>query len=613
MRVWVPFSARPVLQHAATDLTSYDPAFLGLAARLQPGVQASQTLPTVAAIGARSMQFVTGPQTSGIRSTDVVPMLAGNYFPPSGEAPDTIARASSLMIPILILLVTCTNVSALLAGLAIARRREIAVRLALGAARRRIVRQLVTESILLAIAAAALALLVIWILLRFVESSVADVHVVIDWRVVLFTLVVAVAAGVIFGLSPALHGTRVPLSDVLKDAASGVVAPRSRLQSGLVVAQIALTQPLLLGMGALILELREDLAKVPSPVFADRVLDVRFNTNPRYGALDQAREDTLRRLQDRFAALPGVVAIVPQANADDYFDAAVYRADQIGDEDRRLSVRAHAAPAGYFSLMGIPIIRGRDFETADREDPTAIVIGSTAASRLWPGVEPVGRRLVSFSPTRRGGIFTVVGVVDETRAGLQDSGDEIRVFVPSVAVTGHFLIRTQAPAQPMAPVIRAEAVAEAPDLPLLSVRTLDAIESEQRTSLTRAVAGIGGAGALALFLSAIGLYATVALAVRHRVREIGIRTALGADRQQVVRWFLMRGLRLCLVGLGLGLTLSVVAVRLIAALQGEEPSSSIAGLAALVAGIAIAVALFATWIPARRAAAIDPILALRVE
>jgi ABC-type antimicrobial peptide transport system permease subunit len=150
-------------------------------------------------------------------------------------------------------------------------------------------------------------------------------------------------------------------------------------------------------------------------------------------------------------------------------------------------------------------------------------------------------------------------------------------------------------------------------LPLLSVRTLDAIESEQRTSMTRAVAGIGGAGALALFLSAIGLYATVALAVRHRVREIGIRTALGADRQQVVRWFLMRGLRLCLVGLGLGLTLSVVAVRLIAALQGEEPSSSIAGLAALVAGIAIAVALFATWIPARRAAAIDPILALRVE
>jgi putative ABC transport system permease protein len=252
MRVWVPFSARPLLQRTATDLTSYDPAFLGLAARLQPGVQPSQALATVEAIGARSMQRGTGPQSAGLRSTDVVPMLAANYFPPSGEGPDPMTRATSLMIPLLILLVTCTNVSALLAGRAIARRLEIAVRLALGAARRRIVRQLLTESILLAVAAGTLALVVIWILLRFVESSVADVHVVIDWRVLLFTLVVAVAAGVIFGLSPALHGTRVSLAEVLKDSAGGVVWPRSRLQSGLVVAQIALTQPLLLGMGALI-------------------------------------------------------------------------------------------------------------------------------------------------------------------------------------------------------------------------------------------------------------------------------------------------------------------------------------------------------------------------
>ena len=121
------------------------------------------------------------------------------------------------------------------------------------------------------------------------------------------------------------------------------------------------------------------------------------------------------------------------------------------------------------------------------------------------------------------------------------------------------------------------------------------------------------AGALVLFLSAIGLYATVALAVRHRVREIGIRTALGADRQQVVRWFLRRGLRLCLVGIGLGLTLSAIVVRLMSALRGEEPSSSMAGLAMLITGIAMAVALLATWIPARRAAAIDPLLALRVD
>jgi predicted permease len=613
MRVWLPFGARPLLQRTTTDLASYDPAFLGLAARLQPGVQPSQTLPTVEAIGARSLQLMTGPRSAGIRSTDVVPMLAGNYFPPSGETPDTLARVSSLMLPLLILLVTCTNVSALLAGLAIARRREIAVRLALGAARRRIVRQLVTESVLLAVTAGALALLVIWILLRLVESSVADAHVVIEWRAVVFTLVVAVTAGIIFGLSPSLHGTRVSLSEVLKDSAGGVVGPRSRLQSSLVVAQIALTQPLLLGMGALILELREDLGKVRSPVFAERVLDVRFNTNPRYGAMDQAREDTLRRLQDRFAALPGVVAIVPQENTDEYFGAAVHHADLVGEAADRLQIRAQAAPPGYFALMGFPIVRGRDFDPAHREDRTAVVIGAGAANQLWPGADPIGRRLVSISPSRRGSLFTVVGVVDDPSAGLRDTGDEIRVFVPDVRITGHFLIRTQAPAQPMVPAVRAAAVAEAPDLPLVSVRTLDAIESEQRTSLTRAMAGVSSAGGLALFLSAIGLYAVVTFAARQRVREIGIRTALGADRPQVVGWFLMRGLRLSLAGMVMGLTLSVIVVRLMAAVRGETPSSAIFGVAALVAGIAIVVALVATWIPARRAAAVDPLLALRVE
>ena len=566
MRVWLPLGTRPILLRTNTDLTSYDPAFLGLAARLQPGVDPDQTLPTVDAIAARSMQLTTGPQPAGLRSTDVVPMLAGNYFPPSGEAPNLLARASSLMIPLLILLVTCTNVSALLAGLAIARRREIAVRLSLGAARRRIVRQLVTESVLLAVAAGALALLVIWILLRFVESSIADAQMAIDWRTILFTLVVAGVAGVIFGLSPALHGTRVSLSEVLKDSVGGVVVPRSRLQSGLVVAQIALTQPLLLGMGALILEMREDLGKVPSPVHADRVLDVRFNTNPRYGAIDQAREDTLLRLQSRFAALPGVVAVVPQENTDDYFEAVVHRADQIGEEpERPIAVRAQAAPGRLLFPHGHARGSGARFR---RRAPRGSDVGGDwrrDRNRLWPGADPIGRRLASISPTRRGTSFTVVGVVDETRAGLRDAGDEIRVFVPDLRITGRFLIRTQAPAQPMLPVIRAMAVAEAPDLPIVSARTLDAIASEQRTSLRRIIAGVGGTGVLALFLSAIGLYAVVAFAVRQRVREIGIRTALGADRQQVVGWFLLRGLKLSLAGMTLGLTLSVIVVRLMVA------------------------------------------------
>jgi hypothetical protein len=263
--------------------------------------------------------------------------------------------------------------------------------------------------------------------------------------------------------------------------------------------------------------------------------------------------------------------------------------------------------------MGIPFVRGRDFAAAPGEDRTAVVIGAAAASRLWPGADPIGRRIVSFAPTRRGSQFTVVGVVDDTRAGGREDGDRLRVFVPDVRITGHFLIRTQAPAQPMVPVIRGVAVADAPELPLVSVRTLEAIEAAQRRSLTRTIGAVGGTGVLALFLSAIGLYAVVTFAVRQRVREIGIRTALGADRRQVVRWFLVRGLKLSLSGMVLGLTLSVIVIRLMAALQNQEPPPGIVGLAVLVAAVAVTVALLATWIPARRAAAVDPLIALRAD
>jgi predicted permease len=612
MRVWLPLSARSAVQHAATDFTTYDPAFLGLAARLQPGVEPSHALPTVEAIGTRSMQLMT--VTSGAtRSTDVAPMLAGNYFPSSGGESAGIGRFAIVIMPTLVLLVTCTNVSALLAGLAFARRREIAVRLALGATRRRIVRQLLTESVLLATAAGAFALFVIWIALQFVESTFAESNLVIDWRTILFMVVVAVFAGIVFGLSPALHGTRVSVSEVLKDAAGGVLAPRSRLQSGLVIAQIAFTQPLLLGMGSGILEMRQDLQTVPAAPYADRVLDVRFNTNPRYGALDHAREAKLKRLQERFATIPGVVAIVPQEDFDDNFDVVVHEADRTGtDTDRSLIVRAQAAPTGYFDLMGVSILRGRSFDVGPREDRESIIIGAGTARRLWPGADPLGRRLVATTPTRRGSQFTVVGVVDDALTASRD--DEIRAFVPDVVgVTGHFLIRTQAPAQLLLPTIRAVAVAEAPDLPFVSSRTLAAIEAERRSSLRRAMAGVAGIGGIALCLSAIGLYAVVSFAVRQRVREIGIRTALGADRQQVVRGFVRRGLKLGLVGMALGLTLSVIVVRLISVAQGAETSFAIVGIAALVACVALLVTLIATWIPARRAAAVDPLLALRAE
>jgi putative ABC transport system permease protein len=231
---------------------------------------------------------------------------------------------------------------------------------------------------------------------------------------------------------------------------------------------------------------------------------------------------------------------------------------------------------------------------------------------MWGTADPIGRRFNSATPNQRiAGRLTVVGVVDGTRAGT--SGGTDRIFVSSVRITGHLLVRTQGPAQPMLSAIRSAANTEAPELPLVGVSTLADLEAGQRRSIVKVMTAIGGSGALALLLSAIGLYAVVSFAVGQRVREIGIRAALGADRQQVVRLFLFRGLRLSLVGLFLGLTLSLIVLRVMAVARGQDPQPGTIALAALVACVVTAVALAASWVPARRAAYIDPLDALRTD
>jgi predicted permease len=623
MRVWLPLSTRPQVQQTPSTLTSYDDARLGLVARLQPGVRAEQTGPTVQAIAARAADQVT-TSAGADASADVVPLMGNNYFPPPGGPEEPSAgRLFGLIFPVLVLLITCTNVSALLAGRGVARRREIAVRLALGAGRRRVVRQLVTETVMLAMIAGALGLFVIWLLLRLFDANIPDLAIEIDWRALAFTFTLALVAGVLFGLSPALHATRLALQEALKDSAG--VTRRLRLQSWLVVAQIAFTQPALLAMGALLLEMRADLRELPVQRDSDRLVEMHFNVNPRYGALDDDRERTLVRLQERLAAVPGVEGVVRQENRDS-FDVEVHPADTVAGLELASpqQVDAIAAPAGYFPLMGLSFVRGRDFDAAERGQDGAVIIGSGLAQRLWGGADAIGRRVVSVGPNlSRTRTFTIVGVVDDATIDernrerrlppLPGADGVVRVYKPRVHTTGHLLIRTHGPAERLLPAIRAAAADEAPALPVVAARTLAADEASERRSVVAAISAAGGTGALALLLSAIGLYAVVAFAVGQRVREIGIRTALGAGSRQVVSLFVRRGLRLCLAGLVIGLALGIGGVRVISAAEGNEPPTGTLGLSALVAVFVIGVALLATWIPARRAARIDPLDALRVE
>jgi predicted permease len=483
LKLWLPLSARaPIERSNASAFASYDSTFMTLVARLQPGIKASHAIPTVDVIAKRAGQEATRRQRNAVASADVAPVLYNNVRP-QADLENVIGAAAVAGIALLILLVTCTNVSALLVGLGVARRREIAVRLSLGASRRRIVRQLITESVLLALAAGSLGLFVIWVLLQVFGARVPDVQLALNWPALAFTLGFAIATGIVFGVSPALHATRLAVSDVLKDSATAVAAARSWLQSGLVVAQIALTQPLLVGLGTLTLLVAAELRGRPDGTLHDRILSVSFQQYSGNVTSEQRRE-YIRRLQERFAALPGVVGAVQQANGQFIYTLAVHPTDRVPGVDYKASysVRAESAPIGYFAMLEIPFLRGRDFIAADLVDDRAAVIDSDVARQLWGPADPIGRRFVQLTGRDSGSTaFEVVGVINEANTLLNNVDDRVRVYIPDTRLSGGFLIRTSGPAEPMIPVIRSVANAEAPTMPLTRARTLAAIDADSRS------------------------------------------------------------------------------------------------------------------------------------
>jgi predicted permease len=604
-RVWLPLNARAVVLGGAITARLDEPIF-GAIARLASGVGHDRASAAAGTIASR-FDAVRDAPSSRARSADVVPVFASNYFPPSGERPAVAGRILGLSIPVLVLLITGTSVSALLAGLSLSRRREMAVRMALGAGRWRIVRQLLTETTILALAAGALAVAVLWLLLRTFEASFLEAPLTITWHAGLFAGALALFASVIFGLSPAIHATRTAAGDVLK--ATDTNAARTRLQASLVVAQIAFTQPALLAMGSALLQLREELGRQSVASVADEIVEVRFNTNPRYGALDDRREAVIARVQEHLQALPGVAGVVAQDIHRDSVDVFPHPDDRLegGPEPTAVNAAVQSAPDGFFEVSGLPIDAGRAFAAGDASS-RHVIVDASLAERVWPAGRAVGRRLIAEDAggPRNTGAFTVIGVVPRQTVPI--------MFVQGRGpTTSHLLVRTRGPANPLIPSIRAAALDVGPDVPIISARTQAAIESDGRRATTRSIAAAGGVGLVALLLSAIGLYAVVAVAVEERRREIGIRAALGSAPRRTMALFVRRGVSLCLAGVGIGTAASLAVVRILAAADGHEPPSGMLGVSAAVTTFVIAIALLAAWIPARRAASLDPLSILRAD
>jgi predicted permease len=622
LTVWIPLAAYPLLQQRTGGVfLSPDSLFLNAAARLASGITAESATPVVAVLAAQTAAATVGAAaTARAIGADVVPMLASNAR--IGDRTDQlVSGVSAAGFALLVLLITCTNVSALMVGLAASRRREVGVRLALGAPRRRLIRQLLTESVLLALVAAGLGLLATAAGIQVFGAALDDVQLVVDWRIALATAAVALLTGVLFGLSPALHATRVPVNEALRNASSSIAATRSRLQRGLVVAQITLTQPLLVGLGVVVMTMLTDLGGRTRSHVAEQIAEIELDTWA--GRVSMAeRASRINEIVTRVGALPGVIVAMPMQAGTVQAPLTVHPADRLEGISPTAVMDSYleAAPTGFFSAFGIPIVRGRDFEPIETIPPThelgtprhdVVIIGNDLARRLWGDADPIGRRLALATAEPSSGM-TVVGVVDAAAAGPSEAGGRVRVYVPYASMNTGVLVRTAGPALPLLHSLRAAVVAAAPGLPVERAETMAQREADAQRRLRRTGGAIAGGGMLALLLSAIGLYAVIALSVGQRTREIGIRAALGARSGQVVRMFFLKGLALSGLGLLLGLPLSILFTRYISlTLNWPLPSSPLLGVG--IAGVVLAVASLAVWIPARRASTIDPIVALRIE
>ena len=618
IKVWAPMPAlSQVLPSLAPDAEAYR-----LAARLQPGVTLATASAAVNGVARRVDAEPTYDGQERTLSADVVPLRSA-----SGDANwESDMRQMALVLgglALVVLLVTCTNVSALLAGIAIARRREVAIRLSLGAGRPRIVRQLLTENVLLATVAATVALAVVWGAQQAALALIPVMPIDIGLSVpaTLFTFGVALAVGLLFGLSPALHATRLALAGALRDSSSSIAGAQARLQRGLVIAQIAFSQPLAVGVAAMLMMIvllyqREGLTQS-----ADHIVAMRM----RYAELPPVAEGTemMRRLRERLEATPGIVTAIPdtrfggrlssyEAHPEDRAGAAVA-------EGVRLEV-THIS-AGWFGLVGTKLELGQDFAASDTTSlegrhTAPIVIGDELARRMWPGANPLGRRLQQAENVEQAGpLFTVVGVYDEAPDEDVDE-DGYEVFVPpqpSQLAEPALLLRTSTPAEGVFPAIREVVRTELPGAMLTNMRTFAEQEDEERRTYVLTTAMIASAGLLTLMLTAIGLYAVVALSVGQRTSEIAVRMAIGARAQAIVRGFVGQGVRLGVIGVIVGLPLSVVAVRVVSSLADVGGSVSLVlaiGSASL--GVLL-VAGMAAWVPALRAATVDPAVVLRRE
>jgi predicted permease len=621
--LWAPMSMHDVLQPNFDWYEQRRGLFLFTFGRLKPGIGVDQAAANMRTVFAQLEQSF--PNDNKGRSAGARPLLDARLNP-DGNGGAQVVQISMILMGVvgIVLLIACANIANLMLARANRRRKEIAIRLALGAARGRLVRQLLTESALLAVLGGTLGLLLAYWLVDALAATTlplplpVDDNLALDGRVVLFTTLLALVTGVLFGLAPALQASRSDVVPVLKNetvlsgsARRGWLAVFN-LRQALVISQVALSLISLVA-AALFLRSLRDSQQIDTGFERRGVLIMRFNLG-REGYTPERGQVFYQQIAERVIGLPGVrhAAVAQNPPLAGGFLRSVSPEGADTTTRDRILVQVNSVSPGYFDTVAIPLVRGREFSASDTTGASlVVVINQTMAERFWPGQEAVGKRFKFFGDTD---FTTVIGIAKNAKYNAVGEEPIPFIYQPlrqnySPAATLH--VRSEGDVAALAPAIRREVQQLDPTLSVFDIRTLADQVSTSLAPLRTNVILLTVFGSLALLLASIGLYGVASYSVNQRTREIGVRMALGARPSSVLRLVLGSGMLLVGLGLVLGLAGSLALTAavpdgLLLNVRVRDPLTFV-GTSLLLT----AVAFVATYFPARRATKIDPLLALR--
>ena len=624
MDFWVPISMVEELQRNPEILASRDSHWVNVIGRLKPGVSIEKASAEMSAIASRLNQAYPDERASTTQATVMAEVDGrwaemGNVFKSGG--------AIAMAIVGLILLIACANVANLMLARAASRRKEIGIRLALGANRLRLIRQLLTESLLLSVVGGGLGLLLaFWVtdlmegFIPILEYNIINNFFALDSRALVFTLVISVGTGLVFGLVPAWQASNPDVVPVLKgdpEAAKKGKRKAFTLRNTLVVAQVSLSLVVLVCGGLFIKSFRK--AQAMDPGFGNPNGLIVSLSPQLVGYDDEQTRNFYKQILERVSHTPGVDAValtrrLPLGDSSNSNGPILKEGETLARGSAGRNIMTTVVGPGYFNTMQIPILEGRDFDDRDQQKTQRVVIvNQRMAQMLWPGESAIGKRIFIGADSRDP--LEVVGVV--TTGKYRNLAEDPKPFYyyplsqrrPS---TMAMVIRPTVDPRSLVSSVRREVQSLDRRVPVFAVKTMDEHKTYSLWAPNMAASFSLAFGVVAILLSAVGLYSVMAYIVSQRTREVGIRMALGANRADVMKMITRQGLKLAAIGVGIGLLLALALAQVLSSLligiSGYDVTTFI-----LVPTLLAAVALVASYLPARRATKVDPLVALRYE